>query len=112
MKRNNHRFARQVKNKRNLAASELIEVFGEWVQLPEPVGVFRNRLFNVHQTFWLFLSQVLSADKSCGRDSQEVACPASFIKRGNCITEYCGILQSQIAITGTSFERNKYPCCG
>ena len=45
---------------------ELREVFGKWVHLPTRIGeAKRKRLFYPSRTFWLFLSQVFSADGSC-----------------------------------------------
>ena len=45
---------------------ELIALFGEQVALPDGFGgKGRKRLFSAEQTFWLFLSQTLSADGSC-----------------------------------------------
>jgi len=47
--------------------SELTEVFGPWIDLPETFGQSqRRRLFcPLSRTFWLFLSEVLSTDRSC-----------------------------------------------
>jgi hypothetical protein len=47
--------------------SDLTEIFGHWVDLPETFGPpGRRRLFcPLSRTFWLFLSEVLSADRSC-----------------------------------------------
>lgn len=45
---------------------ELVELFGAQLKLPEDFGSpDRTRLFSPKRTFWLFLSQVLSADGSC-----------------------------------------------
>lgn len=62
----NSRLAAQVRALSTLPIGELSEVFGSWVQPAQRPGEgFRERLLGVSQTFWLFLSQVLSADKSC-----------------------------------------------
>lgn len=45
---------------------ELVKLFEPQLELPEDFGnPGRKRLFSSKQTFWLFLSQVLSADGSC-----------------------------------------------
>lgn len=47
--------------------SDLTEIFHPWIDLPETFGPpGRRRLFcPLSRTFWLFLSEVLSADRSC-----------------------------------------------
>jgi hypothetical protein len=47
--------------------SDLTEIFAPWIDLPETFGPpGRRRLFcPLQRTFWLFLSEVLSADRSC-----------------------------------------------
>lgn len=51
---------------KDLALGELAELFEPWVALPEHFGnPGRKRLYSPERTFWLFLSQVLSADGSC-----------------------------------------------
>jgi hypothetical protein len=44
---------------------ELAHLFGRWVPLEKHLDAERRRLFSPERTFWLFLSQVLSADGSC-----------------------------------------------
>ncbi|MFH1312533.1 MAG: IS4 family transposase [Candidatus Eisenbacteria bacterium] len=47
--------------------SELPEIFSPWIVVPQTFGLpGRRRLFSpLVGTFWLFLSEVLSADRSC-----------------------------------------------
>lgn len=47
--------------------SDLTEIFAPWIDLPETFGPpARRRFFSpLSRTFWLFLSEVLSADRSC-----------------------------------------------
>ena len=47
--------------------SELTEIFAPWIVLPETFGPpGRNRIYSpLTRTFWLFLSEVLSHDRSC-----------------------------------------------
>ncbi len=59
------RLAARARRLQTLPVSDLITVFGSWVKTPVKTGKFRNRLFSASQTFWLFLSQTFSADKSC-----------------------------------------------
>ena len=59
-------FARRVRRIRRNCVGELSQVFGQWLELPESFGnPGRKRLFFQSRTFWLFLSQVLSADQAC-----------------------------------------------
>lgn len=45
---------------------DLYEIFSPWLELPATFGsCVRDRLYRPDRTFWLFLSQVLSADGSC-----------------------------------------------
>lgn len=50
----------------HLTLSELMAVVGDKVPPPPINPSFLDRIFNQGQTFWLFLSQVLSANQSCG----------------------------------------------
>jgi hypothetical protein len=45
--------------------SELVEVVGDKIPPPSPDPSFLDRIFNQERTFWLFLSQILSATQSC-----------------------------------------------
>ena len=45
---------------------QLPVLFGKWLNLDEPpAGSFYKRVFTPARSFWLFLAQVLSTDKSC-----------------------------------------------
>jgi hypothetical protein len=44
---------------------ELVELFGDKVCWPKVDPSRRDRTFNQWRTFWLFLSQVLSATQTC-----------------------------------------------
>jgi hypothetical protein len=44
---------------------ELAHLFGRWVPLEKHMDAERRRLFSPECTFWLFLAQVLGADRSC-----------------------------------------------
>jgi len=45
---------------------ELVSLFGTWLAVEQVLGAAqRDRLFGPARTFWLFLSQTLSADGSC-----------------------------------------------
>jgi len=60
------RFGAQWRRVRECLVSDLGEVFAPWIQVPETfANPDRIRLFSPSRTFWLFLSQVLSADGSC-----------------------------------------------
>jgi hypothetical protein len=50
---------------REKSPSALQRLAAPFLQLPEKMGSLRNRLYNGSTTFWLFLFQTLSADKSC-----------------------------------------------
>jgi hypothetical protein len=50
----------------HLTLSELIAVVGDKVPPPPINPSFLDRIFNQEETFWLFLSQILSATQSCG----------------------------------------------
>jgi hypothetical protein len=52
----------QLRNENLCALQRLAAPF---LCLPENMGSVRNRLYNASTTFWLFLFQTLSADKSC-----------------------------------------------
>lgn len=45
--------------------SELVAVVGDKIPSPSPNPSFLDRIFNQERTFWLFLSQILSATQSC-----------------------------------------------
>lgn len=60
------KLSRRVEGLAKKPLGELVELFGAHVKLPENFGSpDRTRLFSPERTFWLFLSQVLSADGSC-----------------------------------------------
>ena len=60
------RVAAQVRRLRQRKVWELGGLFSPWLELPESFGSpKRRRLFPPWRTFWLFLTQVLSADKAC-----------------------------------------------
>ncbi len=56
----------QLRKTRHAPLTELVQLFGPWVELPNRFAErIRERLFSPARTFWLFLSQVLAADRSC-----------------------------------------------
>ena len=59
--------AGRVREMRAAPISELVGLFEPWIggAFSGGQGTSRNRLFPSPQVFWLFLSQVLDADKSC-----------------------------------------------
>jgi len=60
------RLAGRARALREKSGAELSAMFGKWTALPAGFGApERKRLFFPSRTFWLFLSQVLSADRSC-----------------------------------------------
>ena len=60
------RVAAEVRRLRQQKVWELGGLFSPWLELPESFGSpKRRRLFPPWRTFWLFLTQVLSADKAC-----------------------------------------------
>ncbi|MBM4033377.1 MAG: IS4 family transposase [Planctomycetes bacterium] len=66
MARGTGRLAAAVRTLRKQKVWELGGLFSPWLVLPESFGhPKRRRLFSPWRTFWLFLSQVLSADKAC-----------------------------------------------
>jgi hypothetical protein len=66
MARSGARLARGARSLREKSDGELSALFGSWVSLPEAFGApKRRRLFSPSRVFWLFLSQVLSADRAC-----------------------------------------------
>lgn len=66
MKQRNGRLAKRVGPLAKKPLGELVEMFGPQLELSEDfANPDRKRLFSPERTFWLFLSQVLSADGSC-----------------------------------------------
>lgn len=60
------RFKAQARAAQGKSGTELCAMFGKWVELPEGFGSpKRRRLYHPSQVFWLFLSQVLAADRAC-----------------------------------------------
>ena len=58
---------------------QLPVLFGKWLNLDEPpVGSFYERVFTPPRLFWLFLAQVLSADRSCREAVQIPTCGRSL----------------------------------
>ena len=54
--------------------SDLMVLFGKWIDLPVfPVAGRRWRVFPLAATFWLFLSQVLTAGTSCSESVRKMA---------------------------------------
>jgi hypothetical protein len=66
MRKKNGRLKKGVSEFSQSTIAEISEVFGKWIELPDNLRkTERKRLFTPSRTFWLFLSQALSADGSC-----------------------------------------------
>ncbi len=60
------RFGAQARRLRKAPLCELPLIFSDWVELNDAAfATFRERIFSVSRTFWLFLYQVYSAGGSC-----------------------------------------------
>jgi len=49
----------------NSTLCELVSLFGDKIVSPEIAIEYRDRIFTPWRTFWLFLGQILSANRSC-----------------------------------------------
>lgn len=68
---------------RKAALTELPLVFEDWIDLSWAAELtFRERLFTPSHTFWLFLSQVFSADGSCDETVRKALAHVALSGRG------------------------------
>ena len=72
---------------------QLPVLFGKWLNLDDPpVGSFYERVFTPPRLFWLFLAQVLSADRSC-REAVQMAQAWIAVEQGDLVctstSAYC-----------------------
>ena len=65
MIRPGHRLKMVVQNHARSSFDELVGLFGEWLCFEGLFDEARQRTFTAETTFWMFLSQVFSADGAC-----------------------------------------------
>lgn len=79
----------------DLTLSELASVVGDKIPSPPINPCFLDRIFNQERTFWLFLSQVLSATQSCKEALRKAQMWLLFSKKKKHFFQYIGLLSGQ-----------------